>query len=55
MGEGAERFADGGLGELGLTAGVAWQIGSWHIAYVHRPGGVLGDGNVLAIGWRPIP
>ncbi len=51
-GEGAERFADGGLSDLGLTLGVGWQMEEWHLSYAYRPGGVLGDGHLLSLGWN---
>ena len=55
LGDGADRLADGGLADLGLTAGIGWRIGDWHLAYVHRPGGRLGDGHAVALSWTSYP
>jgi hypothetical protein len=51
-GEGAERFADGGLAELGITLGAGWEFDEWRLAYTYRPGGVLGDGHLFSLGWN---
>ncbi len=51
-GDGGDVLSDGFLSDLGLTAGVAWQFSDWRISYVYRPGGLLGSGHLLAVGWR---
>jgi hypothetical protein len=42
----------GGPGAFDLTLGMAWQIRPWRLSYVWRPGGLLGDGHLLALGWN---
>jgi len=45
-------LSNGTLSQWGVTAGVAWQQGDWRISYLYRPGGLLGTGHLLALGWR---
>jgi|GEM_PF-1829037 len=51
-GDAGAYLADGTLADIGLTAGVAWQQGDWRISYLYRPGGLLGTGHLVALGWR---
>ncbi len=50
-GEGGVALSDGVLSDLGFTAGFSWQFSDWRLSYVYRPGGVLGNGHLMAVGW----
>lgn len=51
-GDGVDATADGGLGASGLAAGASWRHGPWRLTYTWRPGGLLGDGHLLGLGWQ---
>jgi len=54
-GDGGIALSDGILSDLGLTAGLAWKFSNWRLSYSYRPGGVLGDAHLLAVGWSIDP
>ncbi len=49
---GVDASLAGGPGAFDLTVGMAWQTRPWRLSYVWRPGGLLGDGHLLALGWN---
>jgi hypothetical protein len=51
-GDGIAATADGGLGKVGMAVGASGQHGDWRLTYSWRPGGLLGDGHLLGLGWR---
>ncbi len=51
-GDAVSVLSDGSLSRLGITVGAAWQRGDWRLSYLYRPGGLLGTGHLVALGWR---
>lgn len=51
-GDGGSQLSDHIMSNLGLTVGFAWQFSEWRLSYQYRPGGIWGDGHLIAAGWN---
>ena len=51
-GDGGIQLSDHIMSDLGLTVGFAWKFSEWRLSYQYRPGGIWGDGHLIAAGWN---
>jgi hypothetical protein len=50
--DGGSQLSDSVMSDLGLTFGFAWHFSEWRLSYQYRPGGIWGDGHLIAAGWN---